>query len=79
MNLKPKIIIHLEPTLTLYNDDNLLDYLAIEYHKKKNWLNGYFEFLNQKHKSGEIKILNQYRTFGSIYHEAYTITIWHPL
>ena len=77
-SLKPKVVIHLEPTIELYNNTNLIDKLAISYHKKKLWLDGYINSLKIDEANKKIEILEQCRTFGSFYHEAYTLTVWRP-
>ena len=45
---------------------------------ERDWSRGYFAKLEGLQKSGEIEILEQGRTFGSFYHEGYTMTVWRP-
>jgi len=73
---KPAVCINFEPLLELYDPDNLLDYLAIQYHTKRGYLRGYLRRLRQLESDKRIRILKTQRIyFGSRYHEAYSIVI----
>jgi hypothetical protein len=72
------VVVHIETTYELYNPENIVDFLSIKYLEKGNWARGYFAQLDTLQKSGEIEILEQGRTFGSFYHEGYTVTVWRP-
>lgn len=77
--IKPKIIIHLEPIAELLPQDELLSYLSIKYFYKRNYLNGYYSFLKQKEKEGEIIIHHASRMpFGSLFIEGYSLIVWSP-
>ena len=78
--IKPKIIIHLEPIAELLPQDQLLSYLSTKYFYKRNYLNGYYSFLKQKEKDGEIVIHEASRMpFGSLFIEGYSLIVWSPL
>ena len=78
--IKPKIIIHLEPISELLPQDQLLSYLSTKYFYKRNYLNGYYSFLKQKEKDGEIVIHEASRMpFGSLFIEGYSLIVWSPL
>ena len=77
--IKPKIIIHLEPIAELLPQDQLLSYLSTKYFYKRNYLNGYYSFLKQKEKEGEIIIHEASRMpFGSLFIEGYSLIVWSP-
>lgn len=76
---KPKICIHMETIYELYNQDNLLDFLAIKYLEKRNYLRGFYPLLKNLQRSGKIKILEVRKTFGSFYHDGYTYIVWKPV
>lgn len=76
---KPKICIHMETIYELYDQNNLMDYLAKKYLKKRNYLRGFLPYLKNLEKKKKIKILKVRRTFGSFYHEGYTYTVWKPI
>lgn len=75
---KPKICVHIEPIAELLNsENNLLDYLSVEYFKKRNYLSGFFGYLRDLEKKGKIKVHQVQRTFvGSLYIEGYSIIVW---
>ncbi|MBC8472449.1 MAG: class I SAM-dependent methyltransferase [Planctomycetes bacterium] len=76
---KPDIVVNYEPILEFYDEDNLLDYLALLYSSKRNYLSGYMTALRELEKQNKIEILQAYRPFlGGIIHEA-SLIIWRPL
>ena len=77
---KPKLCIHVEPIAELLDEDNLMDYLSIEYFKKRNYLDGFLTYLRNLESKGVIKILKAQRTFvGSLFIEGYSVVVWAPL
>lgn len=76
---KPKVCVHMETLYELYNQDNLLDYLAAKYLKQRNYLRGFLPYLKNLEAKKKIKILEVRRTFGSFYHEGYTYIVWKPI
>lgn len=76
---KPEICLHIEPIAELLDSDNLVDFLSIEYFKKRKYLNGYLSKLKDLEKIGKIKIHKAQRSFiGSLYIEGYSIIVWSP-
>jgi hypothetical protein len=76
---RPRICVHMEPMLDLYDPENLVDSLAIRYHTARGYLNGFLPRLRQLEAAGQVEILTQQRLrFGSLYHEAYSILVWRP-
>jgi hypothetical protein len=76
---KPKLCIHVEPISELLDENNLIDYLSIEYFKKRNYLHGFLTYLRKLENDDEIKILQAQRTFvGSLFIEGYSVVVWTP-
>jgi len=69
LNFKPKRSIHIEPIVELYDQNNLIDKLAIEYHLKRDYLHGFF---NKVHDMQELKFYER-TSFGNTYNEGFTI------
>ncbi|MCX5695165.1 MAG: hypothetical protein NTW18_00665 [Candidatus Omnitrophica bacterium] len=76
---KPKFCIHVEPISELLDENDLIDYLSIEYFKKRNYLSGFLTYLRNLEKKSQIKILKAQRTFvGSLFIEGYSLVVWTP-
>jgi hypothetical protein len=79
LDSKPAICVHAEPVKELYEQDNLMDYLAIKYHEIRNYLDGWLTELRELESNNKIKILEQKRIqFGNKFHEAYNLIVWKP-
>lgn len=76
---KYSICVHMETIHELYDSTLLIDWLAKTYIEKRNWLRGFYTYLSKLEKDGIIRILYARRTFGSIYHDGYTMLAWKPL
>jgi len=77
LQASPGICVHVEPTIELYDENNLIDYLAIQFHKKRGYTEGYLPRLRELEAQGKIEILKVQRLFfGSLYMEGYTYIIW---
>jgi trans-aconitate methyltransferase len=73
---KPDIVVHIEPFQDLLNPDNLLDYLSLQYMKKRNYIDGYVQYLQS---SGKAEIIMYERSYiGSLFVDGYTILVWQP-
>jgi len=80
MDKKPAIVVNIEPFVELYDEFNLIDYLASKYHAKRNYLTGYLPAVERLAGSGKIEILAKARAyFGNMYHEGYSYLVWRPL
>ncbi len=80
LSKKPKIVLHMEPTIEYYDPENTTDALAIRYHKWREYLDGYYTRLRALEVEGKIKILKSKRLyFGSLYHESYSCHVWEPV
>ena len=75
-----KRVINIEPIIENYDHDNLLDFLAISYHKKRNYLINWLSNLQKLERKKEIKfIFNKRFKFGDKFHEAYSVIVWEKL
>jgi len=76
---RPAVVMHIESIRELYDDKYLTDYLAIQYDKKRNYLEGYLNRLRKLELEGKIHIINTQRIlFGSMYHDSYSLLVWKP-
>ena len=76
---KPSVCVHMEPILELYDEDNLVDYMAVRYHRKRRYLGGFLTALKELEAKGHIEIVDVRRFFfGSFYHEGYSHVAWRP-
>ncbi|MFH1883211.1 MAG: class I SAM-dependent methyltransferase [Planctomycetota bacterium] len=76
----PALCVHVEPTIELYDEDNLVDYLAVRFHRKRGYTEGYLPRLEQLQSEGRIELLKVKRLyFGSLFMEGFTCIVWRPL
>lgn len=74
---KPKVCVHIEPIIELYDENNLLDYLAIKFHRRRGYSEGFLTRLRKLESEGKIEILKVKRLFlGGLYNEGYSYIIW---
>lgn len=73
---KPMVVVHIEPTLELYDPANEVDSTAIEFHRKRGYTFGFLPHLEQ-HEA--IEVLEVERLgFGSMMMEGYNLIMWRP-
>lgn len=78
--MKPSRVVHLEPFDEVYDDSNIFDLVAKEYHYKRNYLKGYVDRLKELEREGRVQIDKLQRlSFGSMFHEGYNLLIWRVL
>jgi SAM-dependent methyltransferase len=76
---RPGIVLHYEPVLEFYNPSNLLDYLALSYCQRRNYLCEFLPALKRLEQEGRIEILGAWRPgLGGVIHEA-ALIIWRPV
>lgn len=76
---KPGICVHLEPIKEFYDPGSEFDDVAIKYHERRNYLDGFYTELKKLEIKGRIKIHKARRLkFGSMFQEAYSLIIWSP-
>ncbi len=77
---RPKLCVHMEPLLDLYDPQNLVDYLAVRFHTLRDYLSGFLARLRQLEAQRQVEIFKVHRaSFGSLYHEGYSFVVWKPL
>ncbi len=77
--MRPAIVVHIEPIVELYDPANLLDSLAIRYHRKRKYLDGFLTEIRAREKAGRAEIVAIKRFgFGSSFQEAYSLVVWRP-
>ena len=75
----PTLCLNVEPFAELYNEDHLLDYVALKYQEKRKYLANYLDRLRQLESKGEIEILKTQRMlFGSLYYDGWSFVVWKP-
>jgi hypothetical protein len=79
LNQSPALCIHVEPICEWYDEQNKCDSLAILFHRKRKYWEGFPDRLRQLEAEGRIQILKMKRSyFGSLYIEGYSQIIWRP-
>ncbi|WP_342346873.1 class I SAM-dependent methyltransferase [uncultured Nitrospira sp.] len=73
------ICIHVETLYELYDQSVLFDYVAAKYLEKRKYLQGLLGTLKAFEQEGRLEILGTIRTFGSLYHDGYSMVIWKPV
>ena len=77
---KPKIVIHTEPVIELYDTNVLEDFLAYKFQHKRGYSEGLLPYLRELENAGKINIEKIQRlNFGSLYIEGYNLIAWRPL
>jgi len=76
----PSLCLHVEPTIELYDGENLTDYLAVKFHKKRGYTENLLTRLRELETQNKVQILSVKRPyFGSLYMEGYSYIVWKPL
>jgi hypothetical protein len=77
---KPVLCVHVEPVEELLANNNVLDYLSIQYFRKRNYLTGFLTGLRNLEKMKKIEILKAERNhIGSLFIEGYSVVVWRPI
>jgi SAM-dependent methyltransferase len=64
----------------LYEEDELLDYLALLYHRRRQYLDGYLTRLRELAAGGRIAIeAVHHQRFGNPFDDPYSYIVWRPL
>ncbi len=80
MAARPRMCLHIEPLLELYDAGDPADARMIRYHRKRGYLHGYLPAVQRLAEQGQAKILELRRTaFSGVHHEAYSVLAWQPL
>jgi hypothetical protein len=76
---KPRRVVHIEPTLELYDPALEHDRLAIAYHTQRKYLQGLLPALTELADERRIRLLYSRRLrFGSRFHECMSVHVWEP-
>jgi hypothetical protein len=76
---RPALVMHHEPIVEFYSEDNLLDWLAIQYCTRRGYLKGWWPALQELERQGRIEILEGRRMgYGDPYHEIGSFIVWRP-
>jgi hypothetical protein len=76
---RPRVCVHMEPLVDLYDPDDLVDHLAIRFHTFRSYLSGFLPRLRMLEAEKRLEILSVQRMhFGSLYHEGYSYVVWRP-
>lgn len=77
---KPALVVNVECLEELYDPDDLVDYLALLYHRRRRYLSGYLGRLRELEADGRIEIIRtHHHLFGNIYNDTLSYVIWRPL
>jgi SAM-dependent methyltransferase len=71
-SFQPAECVHVEPILELYDSSHPVDRLAIDYHRARGYLEGFFPALQEE---GLLKSYER-STFGNSFNEGYTVLRW---
>lgn len=79
-NQKPKICVHIEPAIELYNSEDMEDYLATWFQGKRGYSSGLIALLQDYESRGLLLIKKIQRlNFGSLMMEGYNLIVWEPI
>jgi SAM-dependent methyltransferase len=75
----PSICVNVEPIVEWYDENNLADYLAIQFHKRRGYWERFPSTLKELERKGKLEIVKEKRSyFGSLYIEGYSQSVWRP-
>lgn len=76
----PDVVVDVNSFVDLYNQDNLLEYLAVMFNEKRNYLNGYITVLRELEKKKKIIIHKICKVqLGTLYHNNFSYVVWSPI
>lgn len=79
LDMSPGLCVNIEPIVEWYDENQLVDYAAIRFHKVRKYWEGFPARLKELERDGRVEILKMKRSyFGSLYLEGYSQTIWRP-
>lgn len=74
-----KRCVHVEGINELYDPDDLLDGLALAYHRRRNYLDGLLTRLRALETEGRIVIEQVHRQrFGTRFNDTFSLVVWRP-
>lgn len=79
LRARPSICIHVEPIHEFYDERCLSEYLALKYHKRRKYLDGYLTRLRELETQGRVEILRlHHQQFGNLYDDSHSLVVWRP-
>ncbi len=76
---KPAVCVHVECIAEFYDPEILLDYLALAYHRRRNYLEGFWPALKKLEAKGVLEIMaHHHQRFGNIYNDSHSYVVWRP-
>lgn len=79
INKNVGICVHFETMYELYDQNNIFDFVAAKYIDKRGYLKGFMKQLEIYEMQKKIEIIEVKRTFGSFYHDGYSVIVWKPI
>jgi hypothetical protein len=71
------LCVHVEPAIELYDENNLVDYLAIKFQGKRGYTKNLLPYLKSLEENKKVEILKVKRLFfGSLFMEGYNCIVW---
>ncbi|MDV7339028.1 hypothetical protein RYZ26_05460 [Terasakiella sp. A23] len=71
-----EFFLHIEPIIELHDENQLFDYLATKYMRKRNYLDGYLDHLRQLEREGKIVIEDCRSLMGSGFYYGWNLIVW---
>lgn len=79
LDQNPEVCLHVEPIAEIIDENNLNDYLSIQYFKGRNYLSSFYDYLLELESENKIEILMSKPSFvGSQYINGYSLVAWKP-
>ena len=72
------VCVHFETMYELYDQNDIFDLLAAKYIDKRGYLKGFLKQLKRYEKEKKVNIIEVRKTFGSFYHDGYSVIVWKP-
>jgi hypothetical protein len=73
----PSIVVNVECLDDFYDENSLLDYLALSYHNKRHYLSHYYKKLVELEAMGKIEIIkSSHHRFSNIFNDTHSFIIW---
>ena len=77
---KPKLCVHIEPLMELFDENNNIDAFCKNYCKKRNYLHGFATKLKELESKNIVEIIELKRNYiGSMFLEGYSVIAWRVL
>jgi hypothetical protein len=77
---KPALCINIECLSEFYDEKLLAGYLALKYHRRKNYLDGYLTQLRRLTKQSRAEIIaDHHQPFGNIFDDSHSYIVWKPV